>query len=481
MQTIPRKSITPQTKIEKYNEQVTKCEIEDRYMGVIEKIKEYAQSHGRATFERIGINPEEWYDLDSKEFLEIIKKLEEEGIDLTSCEFSDQMKYINAIILKEQESYIFANIDDVVKESPVELLKHLMLLYENNKENKLYNHYVLEKLIVQAEIWKLMQNNPKLNRFPFVDIWRFCIDVEKQKYGAYIFEDEPGYIVGYLNALHFSLKLKSPNFWDYIKINQQCGKDVYASFSGNRGYLSTTLRSICPGNFGIVDFSNIGPEGLQDLQERSKVPGNFFILDGSRLHIGLYDLEKNVMRMQFLFAEHEKRIALAKNKEERLMAHLWLARELELHHHFIDGNGRSSNVLLLSLLANDRELPMILYDTDLNLMDGDGPVRFVKRIVTAMRNFNQTCGIEEAPMTFKEVKQNANLSDKQLWSAYHPTDMEYKAFLREKELEKLPMIKKQICLYLPLIWKDSDAIMKLMMLILIAVSAFLLRDMLNNR
>lgn len=371
------------------------------------------------------------YNAQSPKYNEIIDLLDKLDVDLASDSL-DAIRYINAVILDNFEKEILEKIDQSVQINPDLLLKTLHKLQESN----LHNHYVLKKLIAQAELWKVMQENPKLQEFPFKDIWRLCIDFKYQVYGAYIFENEPGYMVASLKALQFSLECKNPTYQDYIEINKKCGENVYQTLTSwqdseyicddtTKGFLDTSLRT--EEVFFHIPF--IDEEGLQDLQERSK-NSLFFHLDtkatigkGSfRIDSEKLSKEQNISKMQSLFTHHQKLIAQSQNKGQRLVAHLWLARELELHHHFCDGNGRSSDKLLLSLLANDPELSMILYDSDLNYMDGNGPIGFIQRILSAMHCFNKTCGHEKIPLTFSQVDKMTNISQKPSWRYYHSND-----------------------------------------------------------
>lgn len=372
------------------------------------------------------------YDAQSPKYNAIIDLLDKMDVDLAS-DFAESIRYINAVILDNFEKEVLEKIDPSVKSNPTLFITTLRQIQESN----LHNHYVMQKLIAQAEVWQVMKANPKLNEFPFEDIWCFCIDFEFQKFGAYIFENEPGYMVASLNALKFSLECKNPTYLDYIEINKKCGenvhKDLYswidAADGGDSEFLETILREISV----FFQIPYIDEEGFKDLKERSANSSFFQLLSNfSNATIGKgpfkiqskgISREQNISKMQFLFEYHQQQISQAKNKAQRLIAHLWLARELELHHHFVDGNGRSSDKILLSLLANDPELPMILYNSDLNYMDGNGPIGFVQRILSAMHHFNKTCGHEEIPLTFLQIDEMTNISQKPSWRHYHPSDV----------------------------------------------------------
>lgn len=405
----------------------------------VQEISHYANnSHLTKTFQRLGINPKVDYDPTSKNYTAIIEKLVEKKVDLFpsvgSSNYDNAIRHVNAAILDTHENEILSNIDKNTQKDPNKFLKALTTL----KNNPQYNQYVLDKLIAQAEVWKIMQNNPKLKDFPFKDIWRFCIDVDFQKHGAYIFENEPGYIISTLKALALSLKTQKPTHFDYIAINKQCGENVQIEFIDNyhgRGlvYLSTEVR------YDSVIFtyptSKTDPEGLKDLQERSEIENNFFTLSNNlTMDMRPISYQENIRKMMFLFEEHDKKILASKNKIDRILAHIWLARELELHHHFGDGNGRTSHLLLLSLIANDPHLPMMLLDTDVNLIDSTGPIATLKRVIQGMENFNELCGITTPVLNTEEMKSIDHLPKE--WKPYHPSEKAWANFELKQETIK---------------------------------------------
>lgn len=444
-------------------------EIPEKYITIFKAIKRYATEREQVaiTLKHIGIDPA-IYDDHSYLFgiAQLVEALlpnsqfiaeDKSRLNLFDMKFSNlHIKYINALILQEQEKNIL-NIINIknIKNADV-LLGKLKRINEENQSTQAYNPYVIKKLMVQAEIWKIMQSKPKLAQFPFENIWKFCVDIEKQPFGPYVFEDEPGYIVAVLNTLLFALKLEKPSFLDYIQINLKSAEDTYKYYV--EGPLSVGLRDCEPTSFGIMNFQNMDTEGIQDLRERSKIKGNFFALDETRgrIEVGAYSKEENIVKLCFLFKEHEKKIENAKNKEERLMAHLWLVKVVEVNHHFRDCNLRSSNILLLSLLANDPELPMVLLDTNPNLIDGNGPIALLQRVIQGMNYFNQTCGNNESSLTFNQVYQNAKLVDKTLWSAYHPREDDYNKFVLELEIENLVFGMKQLFRTFPILWENRN-------------------------
>lgn len=399
------------------NKLLEKIENKSYIQAIAEKVNKPANAE---SFKKLfGIDTSFYYNPESAVYLKIIGHLESMSVDMAFNDYQ-AIRRINAVILQWHENEVLSQC--CLSGTPDEFLESL----NNLKSTPLFNHYVFDKLTAQAEVWKVMQKNDKLKKFPFQEIWRFCIDIEFQEFGPYIFENEAGYIVGFLKALAFGLDLKNPSPLDYIEINQKCGKGVFNDIQGTTPF-SSRLRGdnlYDLGSFGIMKFTEIDQEGLEDLRQRANITLGYTKFqekaDRGILHISPIPIQKNFDNIQFLFEEHKRRILSANNRGERLIAHLWLWRELEVHHHFMDGNIRTSSILFLSLLANDPELPMMLLDTNPNLIDGNGPLPLLKRVLLGMGNCSKTCGVQELPLTFEDVDSMTNISEKRSWSHYYP-------------------------------------------------------------
>jgi len=394
----------------------------------------------------MGIDPHYYFNPKSLQYRQILTTLEKKGVNLISDDLK-AMRYVTAIILKNIEDEILKKINSNIKNNPDKFLQEL----RNLKKSSSYNKYVLDKLIAQAELWKVMQNHPKLKDFPFEEIWRFCIDLEMQEYGAYIFENEPGYIIATLNALRFGLECKKLNYSDYIEINRKCGENVLRNFHVGAEYLYTKIRDqwesfmgskgVGMVSYGIEGFSTMDEEGLQDIRERIATMGSdspFAYIMGREVTLRAKPSWVHLREIKFLFAMHDKKISQASNIGERLIVHIWLSRELSLQHHMQDGNGRTAQIVLLSLLANDPELPMMLLDTNPNL-DTNGPVAYILRVLGGMVHFNKFCKNEEVPLIFEEVEAMTEVSspEKRWWRYYHPTQEERQAFINAHSQEEL--------------------------------------------
>lgn len=380
----------------------------------------------------LGINPDSDYEIESlKKRLETLLNSDVDVVPTDENHPIRIIRYVNAMILSDHENAILNNIDTIIKQNPVLFIAELKKL----KESGSYNNYVLDKLIAQAEVWQFMQNNPKLKSFPFEDIWRFCIDIEFQKYGAYIFENEPGYMIATLKALCFGLQLKKPTYLDFIEINRKCGRNVFISLALNQLLTTKVIHSNPALSYGIYGFDTMDKEGLQDMVERKN---EFFYFNGKSPEVSLKIVPKShhLQKMDFFFQYHDKKIAEAgDNIGKRLIAHIWLYREPSLQHHFRDGNWRTTRILFESYLANDPPLPMVLFDTNTNL-HVNGPVPFIKRVLSAMVHYNKTCGIDEVPLTFEDIDAMTQVSQHPFWSHYHPTEEDWQAFIAEHPLSE---------------------------------------------
>ncbi len=386
-----------------------------------------------------GINPAD--DKWSLKCCEILKDFEEkEDVDFLDAHGYGSgiasprkaFRYIASVCLIEDEKKILNTISLEIKSDPIDFLKELKRL----KKSDSYNQFVLDKLIAQAEVWEVMQSIPKLKNFPFEDIWRFCIDIEFQKYGAYFFENEMGFITATLKALCYSLKLNKISYLDFIEINRKCGEKVLNENDFHP--LSTRLRgkdliSLFQ-SYDIYGFSTMDSEGIQDLKERSEMKDTPFNLVRDRVHVTMRCERSHLREIKFLFYQYDKKISQAKNPGERLIAHIWLARELSLQHHMIDGNGRTAQLVFLSRLANDPKLPMMLLDTNPNL-DTNGPVAYVQRVLQGMTHFNKMCGVKHIPLSFEEIDEMTNISEKRHWKYYHPSEEEKERFINEHPLD----------------------------------------------
>lgn len=422
----------------------------------------------------VGINPFDCLGQWRRRSCEILENFEKEGVDFIydtkydfgNVDYNKAVTYLVSFYLNEAEGEILKNISISDRSDSGKLLQAL-----NKLKGSSCSQYVLEKLIAQAEVWEVMQSIPKLRGFPFEDVWRFCIDIEFQKFGAYIYENERGFITATLRALCFALKLKSVNYLDYIEINRLCGERVLA-VEGD--CLNTMLRgngdeNLLSGltNYGIYDLKNMDDEGLQDLRERSMMKdSSLFFIEGnnadSRLKTGRVQLKprrkwEHLREVKFLFEIYKQKIEKAKSEGERLICHIWFTRELSLQHHMTDGNGRTAQIVFLTLLANDPDLPMMLLDTNPNL-DTNGPVAFVKRVLSGMRHFRSKCeGMKGISLNFEEVDEMTSVSTKRLWKDYHPSEELRLAFIdahREESFAKdLEAIDKAAAATMKLDWQ----------------------------
>lgn len=291
-----------------------------------------------------------------------------------------------------------------------------LIQYLTNKLQENTGSYILKKLLIQAKISKEMQlANPNKPPFPFSEIWRFVIDGNKESEGAYIFENETGYIAGALNGLLYALQTRNQakdKDW-YIQLHDVCVNDVYQSDSllselcinedKFMNYSGSTNKQIKPFIKNIRDENSSGQfgygyllldqddEGVDDLKLTSRE--DWILVDDSLFRI--YILKKTTQEIQIrltsLFNKYNQLLQHAQDPAERLICHLWLSRELEIHHVFMDANGRSSLLAAINMVLGDG-LPLMLFD-DPNVFDANSPKNLCQHAINAMKRYQDYCHI----------------------------------------------------------------------------------------
>lgn len=282
-----------------------------------------------------------------------------------------------------EEKKILQNIEPAVLSDRNKLVKYFEAFQPKS--------YVIEKLLVQAQIWQEMGKNEKLKDFPFNEIWRFVMDGDCEIKGAYFFEDEPGYIVKTLRGLLKAFENKEkPSLSQYKDLHDIIIDNVYKS------EFQTIMEDFIPFDKGFtqrparfrITTSDIDEVGLTDLSARSNTnAGGVPFRYGEITHeiVGMEINDDNLQYVEKKFADMNAFI-IGKSPVMRFMTYIWLARELELMHIFSDANGRSSIILLYQLVANDPDIPMILLHNP-NVFDGNGPEKLLYRMLEDMVKF----------------------------------------------------------------------------------------------
>lgn len=327
-------------------------------------------------------------------------------------------------LLSENEQQLLKVIPGAIKNDPDKLLNFL----ENNKKLKYYP-YVIDKLKTQALIWQKMRQTPGYEAFPFDGIYRFVIDGDAEKRGSYAFENEPGYILSTFKGLLFALNSTIDNEILYCTLHDTATNDVYSTF-GNMYQIPPNKEGINDGAFFIcisntpekflgmpslslddlnkrkfmqgyrdvedeVGFGiskNYDSSGLEDLRQRTK-SDDWFKFEENEYLTSLAHASKSqqdvVDRAHKVFDQYSNLINKAKSPIEKILSYAWLAREVEIHHFFNDGNGRSSLLLITSLIHHDPTIPKVLFH-DPNVFDAYGPEKLTALVIDAMENLTQS-------------------------------------------------------------------------------------------
>jgi hypothetical protein len=327
-------------------------------------------------------------------------------------------------------------LDNLVKPDPKELFDTLSKLSTQDPES-----YIVKKLLVQAEVYSTMQDIPLLENVAFKDIWKFVVDGRHWTSGAYIFENEPGCILSLLNGLLYALKTrneeKTPEW--YIKLHDTTVNLVFKDL----GWLSVAFaygsnpikdkkiyfdnpylymgewdagrlfQSGCRCDNPYVNYSinNMDRRGTKDFYERDRngwmhewgfnrskslCPVKWIAEKENgesnkpsyptRIELRSKTKTELIERMKLLFQGFQQLLADKTLPADQLLAILWLVREMEIHHFFGDGNGRTSTLALLSMTCSTQFslFPLLCYDD--NFLDGTEPERLCLFAVAGMIN-----------------------------------------------------------------------------------------------
>lgn len=275
--------------------------------------------------------------------------------------------------------------------------------------------YPAKKLLIQAKVFQEMEKIPGFKDIRFEDVWKFVIDGKKWKDGAYAFENEPGYIVatlqGMLTALQARKDIKTPDW--YINIHDTCVNEVRSQF-GQRENISKNVQTGTHGFYlGQQDRDELG---LQDLEKQKRGEWLTFHVASNKLDAHKGNEDQIRERINNLLSGYHHLLDEAKDAADKLIAHLWLVRELEIHHVFSDGNGRSSMLALQCLAsgANSGILPMLFWDP--NILDANSPHKLCQRAIVAMKRCNPSqSNLEQIAAIEKQAERFLHQS----WDSIH--------------------------------------------------------------
>lgn len=400
----------------------------------------------------------EYYNFDSKIFQEKlynkVKGLDQSRLGVGPRSYMGMSIELVRELLSESEQVLLIDIPQNIIANPDSLNKYLQSIELKDK----CFPYVLEKLKVQSMVWLQLSKIPGYEDFSFLDIHRFVIDGDREELGSYAFENEPGYILSTFKGMLFVLE-NNIDAKTYSKLHDITISNVYDKFNiftmnlpatcddtGNTREQFFSMKGLKLGELADskfelgyrsgqtgygIDHRKVDREGIQDLKEKMGNNGDWFKCDISEYSALLTLLEKNedevLKRASLLFEKYNKLLEQANTPLERLLCHEYIVREVELHHLFTDGNGRSSMLLFYSLISKDPDLPNVLFH-DPNIFDGYGPEKLTELVIDAMENLanitSRSESKEDMMSQIAELKKVAkshfeNNQEEKAWKYHH--------------------------------------------------------------
>ena len=369
--------------------------------------------------------------------------------------------------LDQQEISILAKVPKECFNDPEKLRSQFMKLLEERglsyeeavaqfdwskgkpQKSTIEGSYVLAKLIAQVDAWRAIRSKRGGEHFPFRDVWRFSIDGSKEKDGAYIFENEPFYILSSLRGLekiltsqkqlchqtyesYASALMQNPpilknsfNLWSAITKDDRKVFFTCKADKGRHSFDAAHWKNDAIGSGDIEKRSSIR-EQAEECLKLSKGEGeikDYWLAHATGFKklgndLGSCVNTTNTLIFQRIFLGLAQILEKAKTPGERLIGYIWGARELEVTHQLEDGNGRTSIHFLIKCIADDADLPFYIPD-DPNILDQQGPEALLRDIHSGMVRFKEFSGRKS-----KEVINVETLIDQaavrgQSWDVVH--------------------------------------------------------------
>lgn len=271
------------------------------------------------------------------------------------------------------------------------LRKHLA--GEVSLEEFPYKEGRINFLPILMEIFRIIQERDDMKSFPAEEIWRYAIDFHREDEGPCAFEDEIGYLNSYLHGLKYALENSTqPKTKDwYLGLHAATTGKTFRPKNGRFDIKATQYNSIPNGSRQMQAGFNIAlmdrdPIGCEDLETRPSEQSSW------SFNPNTFKIEQNFPNgnmdatLDRIMDQYRYLLTKAATPAERLMAGIWMARELEIHHICADGNGRASVLSLISIVTGDPELPPFLFP-DPNVLDGNGPESLAYRYLEGCINF----------------------------------------------------------------------------------------------
>ena len=390
--------------------------------------------------------------------------------------------------LKGQEDEILKNITQDIFEDPNKLYTHfegLLTLKGITYEGAVHlcdwsrgspdkpmpeGGYVLAKLMAQTEAWKALRLKKGCEKFPFTEMWRFFIDGKHEKFGPYIYENEPFYMLSSLRGFKKILESKAEfnkeayqNIADVLSHNPPVMKD--ARFLKNFHKTAEDLKCNYDNFFFSHEMINKGQSydgsdwksdsvGKADLAQRTHIyeetmahltsqhgAGNgrggrnywkpneyteqeYWIANATGF---TYSAQGSISAITHttsdiiasrIFLGLEQVLKNAHTPGERLIGYIWASRELEITHQLEDGNGRTSIAACIKWILEDKELPPYIPE-DPNIFDQQGPEQLMRDIFSGMCRLCSLTGNDPAKLIDVEALIDQAGVRGQSWDVIH--------------------------------------------------------------
>lgn len=340
--------------------------------------------------------------------------------------------------LQDQEDIFMYKIPSEVKSDPRTLRNYIeeqlmnkgtsyekaINQFKNLEDQPIEGSYVLCKLIAQCDAWEALRSKKGSEGLPFDAVWRYCIDENYEKNGAYYFENEPFYILAMLRGLArtlqekpLSLQDKRPltredyeNFAARVLLDPPIHKSDFAIQQKDvKERIESTERERFEakmvdkgqhfetkpwindeiGKKDLAKRTQSEKEALERMKSANTSFKDYWLANATGFEFFDYGCiwhkcgtTHSIISNRIFYGLHQM-VNAAKTPGERLIAYIWTARELEVCHLMEDGNGRTAIYALINWIAEDEDLPLYLPE-DPNILDLQGPEKLMRDIHSGM-------------------------------------------------------------------------------------------------
>lgn len=305
----------------------------------------------------------------------------------------------------------------------------------------------MERVDRELELQEELKRHQVFRTMPPREFWRMCIDAAMHKYGKFTFENEPGYLAGMFAGFNLMLHQQregTPVSCELIReLALKSTKFVYKVRSdGQFKELETDLI----GGGVLYGSRGMSKEGLIEKISSSKtiaISGslskasplisyqeNFYnqidyISENSTLHAyfnekeeysrTLYIYETTPVdsaaietRMKVILSTYYSDINNALSEKDKLWAIVKCINDFMLLHPFIDGNGRTFQILLCNRLLLDNNLTPVMWD-DPSIVCEYSRNEILQELIKGQDNFRRLCAGQELLPPLPQLQSSNSL------------------------------------------------------------------------